>query len=546
MQVLLRLRGSVIPKALVWSVPCAAVTVFLHLYWNAEKGEANNEMEGISTIWSGFTFVLGFLIVFRSNQAYSRFWESVTLFYQIEGEWTSAFSNILAFCSADPDKRIQVDEFRHSSSSVEVPSSNQPKLSIKETHSCSCRYVEHLLLVVDLLILSHCARQYLTRLMSLLHCSALQTTCELDDDSLEVLDIGAISSEGLVHFRDSPDRCETVLLWLERLVVDAERSKLLEAPPPILSRAFQELSRGMVSMTNLKKIRDVPFPFPYSQFLSYMLLAHWILFPLVASQTVLKPWWAGIIVFVVETSNWTLFYIAQEIDQPFGEDANDLPVRDMQRKFNAKLDFFIQPGSYTVPSVNLEASKHICLLRSTFSVAASRTNTSMLDHAPQQPRVRAARSEADALDVDPNLDESCDSNTSESAVVHVSSAAPMMSSMAAVAKSEALTSLGSDEQELLDRALLEQLVSQLLPSAEHIPLPAADAGGAGAPQFNASSETQPTLSLDLLEDLAKRLDEALFADTGPQTAQNECGLSANQLISLRHAISQALGRMRSL
>ena len=40
---------------------------------------------------------------------------------------------------------------------------------------------------------------------------------------------------------------------------------------------------------------------------------------------------AGVIVFVVSTSFWTLFYIAQEIDQPFGEDANDLPVREMQK-----------------------------------------------------------------------------------------------------------------------------------------------------------------------------------------------------------------------
>ena len=111
-QVLLRLRGSVIPKALVWAVPCAAATVLLHLYWNQEKAEDNREMEGIHTIWSAFTFVLGFLIVFRSNQAYSRFWESVTLFHQISGEWTSAFSNILSFCSPDPQKQDQVDEFR--------------------------------------------------------------------------------------------------------------------------------------------------------------------------------------------------------------------------------------------------------------------------------------------------------------------------------------------------------------------------------------------------------------------------------------------------
>ena len=239
-----------IPKALVWSLPCATITVLLHIFWDTQKGDNNAEMEGINTIWSGYTFVLGFLIVFRSNQAYSRFWESVTLFHQITGEWTSAVSNLLSFCSPNIDKQREVEDFR----------------------------------------------QYLIRLLSLLHCNALQTICDLADDTLEVLNLGGIDAASMLHLRTSPDRCEIVMLWIERLIIEADRKKTLEVPPPILSRAFQELSRGMVSVTNVRKIRKVPFPFPYSQYLSYMLILHWILTPLVASQTVLKPWWAGIIV----------------------------------------------------------------------------------------------------------------------------------------------------------------------------------------------------------------------------------------------------------
>jgi len=297
----------------------------LHQFWDTEKGDENKQMEGIDQIWSKFTFVLGFLIVFRSNQAYSRFWESVTLFHQISGEWMSAFSNLLSFCSADPQKQAAVVEFR----------------------------------------------QYLIRLMSLLHCNALQTLCELDDDRLEVVDLGGISRTSLLHLKGSPDRCETVLLWLERFIIEADKNKTLDVPAPILSRAFQELSRGMVGVTNVRKIRDVPFPFPYSQFLSFILVVHWLVTPIVASQIILKPWWAGIMVFSVVTSYWTLYYIAQEIDQPFGEDANDLPVREMQRHFNEKLDFFISPLSCAVPEFNVDASQHIQMLSSTFSVALS-------------------------------------------------------------------------------------------------------------------------------------------------------------------------------
>ncbi|CAK9071615.1 Ubiquitin-conjugating enzyme E2 11 [Durusdinium trenchii] len=39
----------------------------------------------------------------------------------------------------------------------------------------------------------------------------------------------------------------------------------------------------------------------------------------------------------MSTSYWTLFYIAQEIDQPFGEDSNDLPVVELQHEFNKNL-----------------------------------------------------------------------------------------------------------------------------------------------------------------------------------------------------------------
>jgi len=296
LSVLLMRRGSVLPKALVWSIPCVLGTVILHLYWEGEKGDENAEMEGIQTVWSSFSFVLGFLIVFRSNQAYSRFWESVTLFHQMTGEWMSAFSNLLAFLTLEEDRQTEVAEFR----------------------------------------------QLIIRLMSLMHCNALQTTCELEDDSLEVLDLGGFDRQSILHLKSSPDRCESVLLWIECLIIQAERRQVLDVPAPILSRSFQELSRGMVSLTNLRKIRDVP-----------------------------KPWWAGLIVFAVTTAFWTLFYIAQEIDQPFGEDANDLPVRDMQRNFNSKLEYFVKPTSWRVPELRLDASQQVKVLRSTYSYALS-------------------------------------------------------------------------------------------------------------------------------------------------------------------------------
>ena len=46
------------------------------------------------------------------------------------------------------------------------------------------------------------------------------------------------------------------------------------------------------SASSLGRAIEVPFPFPYSQYLSLMLIAHWIMTPVVACHLVVRPWWA--------------------------------------------------------------------------------------------------------------------------------------------------------------------------------------------------------------------------------------------------------------
>lgn len=106
-------------------------------------------------------------------------------------------------------------------------------------------------------------------------------------------------------------------------------------------KAHQGVSRiqGMVNMCELRKITEVPFPFPYSQllghslvqycrvlrpknrsmsngfsnssivilrFLSYMMVLQWLASPVVASQLISKWWWAGAAIWLLSTSYWTL------------------------------------------------------------------------------------------------------------------------------------------------------------------------------------------------------------------------------------------------
>ncbi|CAE8603029.1 unnamed protein product [Polarella glacialis] len=273
-------------------------------------------MDGIDTVWSSYTSVLGFLIVFRNNQAFSRFWEGTTLTKQMRGQWFSAFSSLFSFCSRDESKRAEVARFQKS----------------------------------------------MVRLASLLHCSALQHICSLEDDSLEVINSGEMDAASMEFLRSCANPHEVVANWVQRLIVQAMDSGTINIPPPILSRTFQEIGQGLVRLENAQKIKDVPLPFPYAQMISCMLLLHWLFTPILAAHHIESASWAGVMSFFVTISFWSLFYIALELDQPFGEDPNDLPIQKYQQEWNSSLLVLLLPGSQVVPTffdetTNCESSK---------------------------------------------------------------------------------------------------------------------------------------------------------------------------------------------
>jgi len=304
---LFQLDGSVFPKAATVSLPCAIIAFFL-IYFRDKDGDDEQQLAGAGVIWAGYNMLVGFLIVFRTNQAYSRFWEGTTLLHQVRGEWFNATSSVFAFCSNKPEKSEQVNEFQ----------------------------------------------QIMVRLVSLLFCSAAHQVSSFEKhDDFEVLDIYGIDPTSLKHLRASPDRCETVLQWIQRLIIEGSQDGSLDVPPPILSRVFQELSRGIVNLNNVRKIKEVPFPFPYAQMLAAMMVLHSASTPWMASQTIASPIVGGVLSFCVTCGFWSLHYIAQEIDQPFGEDLNDINIRGMLADFNESLLFLTEPETRAVPRFNL-------------------------------------------------------------------------------------------------------------------------------------------------------------------------------------------------
>lgn len=314
------LKGSVFPKSFGFALGCAAITVALHYFFSLMnwKDDVRVGDKGTSVLGM-FTFVLGFLLVFRTQQAYSRWWEGGTLLQELRGEWFNAYSCLLAFANPAPEKKHDVSKFQHE----------------------------------------------LARLVSMLYGAGLAQVCSLDKKTFEVIDLEDFDIESLIFVDQAHDACEVVLQWVQRLIGKANAEETIKVAPPILSRVYNQLGNGIVKLNNARKITNFPIPFPFAQMITAMLMVHWIAAVIICSTSIESPVWAGMLSFAVILSFWSINFIALELEDPFGEDANDLPMKDLQTDLNLSLKELLHPQAMQVPVFTYHEKYHSYMVRQT-------------------------------------------------------------------------------------------------------------------------------------------------------------------------------------
>lgn len=317
--VLCRFRGSVFLRVLPVTLPATLAAVGLCIFW-IEREKIDNGLlpepgswtpSGFNLVYGGYTSVLAFMIVFRSNYSYTRYWEGAQCISKTRTVWLNAVSNLLAFCDRENvSQKPKVQEFQ----------------------------------------------QMLVKLMSMLFCESLRGCMQVGEDTLKTLATEGIEETSL-HFVDNCSGKATVILqWIQHLIIEADNENIIKIKAPILSRVFQELSNGAVNMSQAQNIADVQFPFPYTQLITMLLFFHTLMTPSLAAIVIPHPVWCGIITFMVLQSVWCLQAIAQEIDEPFGHDANDLPVEEYMSDFNAHLLLLLEPLAQRRPCYTLQQS----------------------------------------------------------------------------------------------------------------------------------------------------------------------------------------------
>merc|ERR1712007_192912 len=156
--------------------------------------------------------------------------------------------------------------------------------------------------------------------------------------------VEAPSSKELEYLHKSVHRCSLVQMWTTELV--STLAPLLVTPPPIQSRVFQEISNGSLGYSQSEKLADIPFPFIFAQLLALQILFLAVVSPLTFTVLTGDSMLTPIVATVAVMSFWSLNELAKELENPFGEEANNIPIIDVHERF---VEFLIEVHGTKIP-----------------------------------------------------------------------------------------------------------------------------------------------------------------------------------------------------
>ena len=150
---------------------------------------------------------------------------------------------------------------------------------------------------------------------------------------------GVDAGELAVLQRLDCDRAYLVMSWIQsHIVARAEDAEGLRVPPPVLSRVYQTLSDGMLGLNQADKLAKTPFPMPYAQMLTVLLLVFNVTLPVMIAANVDALWLAVAVAAVSVVAYQGLNETARELEDPFKPThANDLGLPQLQAMFNSKV-----------------------------------------------------------------------------------------------------------------------------------------------------------------------------------------------------------------
>lgn len=154
--------------------------------------------------------------------------------------------------------------------------------------------------------------------------------------------IGNVSDaeiEKLQEARGPLAKVSLISMWLLELISrEYQAGSTGDVAAPILSRLYQFVSEGLAGYNQARKIAYIPFPFPHAQITTlYLFIIDFFVTPLLMTTFVTDPI-LGFFLNLFSVLCFTgLHEVAREIENPFTNVPNDVPLNNYQAQFNEGL-----------------------------------------------------------------------------------------------------------------------------------------------------------------------------------------------------------------
>lgn len=345
-----RYQGSVAPRVVPLAVVVGLFGVFIKEYVGQNKwlddDRFGRRFEHPFAI-EAMALLLGYVLVLRTNIAVNRYMEAIQNLTEMTSKWVHCYEFMLAFDRASEQqngRHEEHQEFRLRMLHYFSLLSALALSTVSEGDPCSTDPRKFFVAQDPEKGHPHSAQANTGRIDRALDRTSIKKGKRVEVYTLnEFCVLGELTKEESIELKATSDKMSLVSMWINESVWRSQRSKLCCVPPPIVSRVFQEMSNGMLAYNQSMKLVMVQFPFPFAQMIALLMTVFCCFGPFTVahlsegSWSMMEPngsWSVSLIVcFVLAWGYFGVNEIAKEIEEPFGDDPNDLPLAEMQMHF---------------------------------------------------------------------------------------------------------------------------------------------------------------------------------------------------------------------
>lgn len=381
-----RIAGTSWPYGVVPGAISCAISIVL-AYWKEADSTIRDRPEFIDHPYGFqlFAYLLGVVIVFRTNFAYQRYWEAMGALQGMAAKWLDGACMGIVFDAGGANNLPLLHGALDAQSEGPHP---QTKDKGGPVHNVFFADICHLCSLLHALALMHLRGD--TNLNNLASAEidmggsfkmsfhpgsgdspSAKTVLGIPNFDEKYIQqvfveqrlfvLGGLSkaeSEALTcdcngRARSTVSRVAMVEGWFMRRLIARQKFEQGESAatsPPILSRLYQVISDGTLWFSHASKIAETPFPFPYHNLISILLWSYTLLAPLLMNSILMEDGLRAVMSFSAVFVYHALNNIGDNLEDPYQPyDPNELPLPDIQDLLNKKLlAFGIVPDAYDI------------------------------------------------------------------------------------------------------------------------------------------------------------------------------------------------------